>query len=78
MTKFRGPVYGKPLTVRVVASRARGSGGINPIIVHWLVRSNNDTVALSRVYIDVITSQRRNAVPIYFNKLPRRYQSWRQ
>ena len=78
MTNFRGPVYGKPLTVRVVDSRARGSGGINPIIIHWLVRSNNDTVSLSRVYIDVITSQRRNTVPVYFNKLARRYQSRRQ
>ena len=62
-------VLEKLLTSRVVNRRAHGSGSGDPIIVDGLVGSDNDTVALSSVYVNVITSQRLVAVPVYFDDL---------
>jgi len=58
------------LTLWVVSGRADGSGSSNPVIVDWLVGSNDDAIALPSVYIDIITGQGHMADPVYFNDLP--------
>jgi len=63
-------VLEKLLTSRVVNRRAHGSGSGDPVIVDGLVGSDNDTVALSSVYVNVIAGQRLVAVPVYFDDLP--------
>ena len=69
MRYFRDIVYWKPLTIWVASGRADGGGSRDPVIVHGLVSSDDDTVTLSSEYVDEITGQRLMADAVYFNDL---------
>ena len=64
MTSYKG----QP-TVGIIGSSAYGGRRSDPVVIHCLVGIHDHTITLSRVYVNVIASNRLVVHSIYFDNL---------